>query len=334
MEVNSNTSNTMPTSLPPRPPPVQSSIRTFFQPQTPTYAPPPASSIVSSGSPPAPNVSQIPRTPSLPPALDSRGATLAKSLPERASITTIQEPHIQPLRRINSLLLPISYPDSFYHSILTPGNFSRVIQWTDANVGAESKVVGGIVCRLDANPVDATSHDIYIQSLVLLSPYRSQGLATNALDTVISAAVAQKEVKVASLYAHVWTENSEGLEWYTARGFQRDEGVIPAYYRRLKPDTALLLRRRLSPSDHLSYSPPASTTSAPPKPKGPARPMMPKHAASFQDRRPEREWNDLPTDLGLLRVPSVPSSRSSSTTRSTGGKKKKERSYPSAAFGA
>ncbi|RDW80132.1 hypothetical protein BP6252_04770 [Coleophoma cylindrospora] len=320
------------------PPHSQASIRSFFQPRTPTYSAPPTNSIAP------PNASISPPSASAPPPIQAQSSS-STTLPQRASISIVEEPHIQPLRRINSLLLPVNYPDSFYHKILSPSNFSRVLLWKDAPAD-EAKVVGGVVCRLDPSSISPdSSFDIYVQSLALLSPYRSQGLATRVLETVISSAVSQKDVKIDSLYAHVWTENREALEWYAARGFKREEPVLHGYYRRLNPDTAWVLRRRLTPTDHLGAAK-QSTTPPPPvaitnhnggsdslKVTSPGRPNM-LRATSFQDRRPEREWNDLPKDLDLLAVPSGPNSRSSSTSRGPAGKKKKERQYPAAAFGA
>lgn len=313
------------TSAPPRAQPAQSSIRSFFQTRTPNFTPPP-SAAASQRSSPKPNPITPPKQSTPPPSNASNG------LPACASISEVEEKHIQPLRRINSLLL-LSYPDSFYHNILTPSNFSRVILWTDPG-SSEAKVVGGMVCRLDPCPSNPSSFDMYIQSLALLSPYRSKGLATALVNIVIAAAV-QYEAKIESLYAHVWTENNDGLEWYAARGFKREEPIIPGYYRRLKPDTALVVRRKLVPSDHLQSSPPLSSTAGGPPVttslRG-SRPTVP-HAASFQDRRPECEWNDLPDDLGLKPV-TEPGSRSSSSSRTAGSKKKKDRQYPAAAFGA
>lgn len=220
------------------------------------------------------------------------------------------------------------------------------------------------MCRLDPSvAVNPTIHqsqtpegslDIYIQSLALLSPYREKGLASKALESVVAAAVAMREVKIRDIYAHVWTENLEALEWYVSRGFKREEPVIQGYYRRLKPDTAWILRRRLNPSDHLAHASPA-----PPPQKvestfeNPAvstvqtneRPGALVHTKSFQDRRPDMEWNDLPEDVlrsGRLKPPSMSSSSaavsaSSSRSSSRSGleiKGKKKRQYPAAAFGS
>ena len=296
------------------------------------------------------------------------------------------------------------------------GLFSRVLLWHDGgpSAAAEPKVVGGIVCRLEPSPFvasvpagppsslgpvgGASSHAIYIQSLSLLSPYRSYGLAAAALEDILAAATALcaspgSHLNVTTVYAHVWTENDEGLAWYAARGFAR-HGAAPVagYYFKLKPDTAWIVRREVGPArraaglplgptdwaaqasappiapagfDGIS-APPASVTaeaanlpplsqatqsepassSLSPSPAPPTQPAP----LSFQNARPEMEWNDLPPEMvagpgssassarssrnNLLSPPpggtgSGASSRSSSTAR-----KKRDRAYPAAAFGS
>lgn len=47
-----------------------------------------------------------------------------------------------------------------------------------------------------------------------------------------------------SVYAHVWEANEEALEWYRRRGFVVGERV-EGYYRRLKPQGARVVRRRV-----------------------------------------------------------------------------------------
>lgn len=362
------------------PPPTsraQSSIRSFFQPRQPNYVLPPSTVAAQNILSQSTDTSQTsPQNPT-PAALKQPSS----SLPPNASIMSVQLPHVLPLRRINSLLLPISYPDSFYNAISHPSppssqNFSRIILWED-------KVIGGIVCRLDPS-LSASSapqkpdyivgtFDIYIQSLVLLSPYRKHGLATRVLEEVVRTAVQETEkeggVRIAGLYAHVWTENDEALEWYSKRGFKVEGPVLEGYYRKLKPDTGLLLRRKLNPSDLLENASPrrdvplqsntaqtvtsdtdvqvtrrngsdANTISSPPL----QRPNQPVHARSFQEKGPEREWNDLPEDVlraGLLKPGSNIASQAGSTASSRSssrsgleGKGKKKRVYPAAAFGS
>lgn len=162
--------------------------------------------------------------------------------------------------------------------------------------------------------------------------------------------VAQRTLRIESLYAHVWTKNTEGLEWYAKRGFVKEGGVVNGYYTKLKPDTAWVLRRRLGPSDYLAHT--CTVTSSDNGPvsapdameEADERPGNFRHTKSFQDRRPEVEWNDLPEDVldnGLLKSPSANGSGAVSATSSRSSsrsglekKEKKKRQYPAAAFGS
>ncbi|KAK3310969.1 uncharacterized protein B0T15DRAFT_520004 [Chaetomium strumarium] len=282
----------------------QSSIRSFFQPRRQSESTAPASS-----APPTAtsnnNGATHPRSPPpLPPTSEARqqyvGAKPVQipvtlppdgvpvlpsppSLPSGATIVPLAEQHISALRRINSLLLPVPYPDSFYTKALEPlasGLFSRAILWQDSDADPP-KVVGGLICRLEPNlfvdpqghplpqsnppsvphntanfAFDTPYHAIYIQSLVLLSPYRSLGLAAAALEHIIASAAllpaAGSSIDARTIYAHVWTENEEGLKWYEARGFSRDAEPVKGYYFKLRPDTAWVVRRQIGPSSILN----------------------------------------------------------------------------------
>ncbi|KAM7205276.1 hypothetical protein V8F33_001107 [Rhypophila sp. PSN 637] len=435
----------------------QPSILSFFQPKSlPQHAAPPSNGSAppkntgakeSSQPPPAPPLpapsvtSQRQPSPSVPVSTTITTVTLPAripvlpsppSLPSQASIVPIEEHHISALRRINSLLLPVAYPDSFYARVLDPlasGLFSRVILWKD-DASAEAKVVGGVVCRIEPNqfvdqdgrpralppppPPKSTNasnqasttgsvsppngsanpfYAIYIQSLALLSPYRSQGLAAAALEHIVASAAilpaAGSSIDARTLYAHVWTENEEGLRWYAGRGFRREGRLpIPGYYFKLRPDTAWIMRRDIGPSATLAATlpkpvvspfpssvvkngvmasainlPSISSSSAalkPPPPAGPPRQLSATSASSaassslsFQNARPETEWNDLPEEMVARKpaasanssntdllspappvaAPGVASSTVSSRSSSTARKKDKKRAYPAAAFG-
>lgn len=327
----------------------------------------------------------------------------------------IAEAHIPALRRINALLLPVNYTDAFYKAISDPaqsGLFSRAILFQDddppsAASPAKAKVVGGLVCRLEPSPFDPASggryspglakkaagsvapppvglgHALYVQSLVLLAPYRGMGLAAAAIEGILDAVktVTRERrgngLNIKWVYAHVWTENEEGLAWYERRGFVRDT-KLEGYYFKLSPGSAWLVKRRVVvdgedestantaprqgtvpvngqvPSSVTAaavnlpgFAPPVRTpppAGPPPPPSSSARPPPPANSFSFQNKRPDMEWNDLPEDMvitsssrtssrsNLLVTPadSVATSRSSSAT----GRKKKERAYPTAAFGS
>lgn len=183
------------------------------------------------------------------------------SLHPQATITSITASHIPALRRINSLLLQVVYPDSFYTNVLNPaisGLFSRAILWSDPP-SAAPKVVGSLVIRTEDVP-SSSSQNLYIQSIALLSPYRNLGLATAALEHVLSSAQLSSLSPdsgwhIRGVYAHVWTENDEGLEWYRNRGFKWNEGSpIKGYYHRLRPDTAFIVRRDLTMAEQNGQS--------------------------------------------------------------------------------
>lgn len=345
-----------PGKTPPQPA-SQPSILSFFS-RKPSYASPPglpttkSTENASSPPPPAnPSTASIPnpngKPPSSPALHTTPGSDATLSAPPKSQdssppgtpyqICTISPEHVQPLRRINSLLLPIPYPDSFYNRLTASSdteNFSRVVTYNSPS--EPPKVVGGIVCRIDTLPSENASPtvEIYVQSLAVLSPYREKGLGSKLLAAVVAAAGVGEGEKVEGLYAHVWTDNKEALQWYMSRGFRKEDAMIPNYYRRLNPSTAWVLRRKLTPSDLLSSLPfRESPTAAKPAtggpPKAALRPAAPVHTSSFQDRRPEREWNDLPEDVKLSAASSRSSSRSGPDKETKG---KKKRAYPAAAF--
>ncbi|EGS23015.1 N-acetyltransferase-like protein [Thermochaetoides thermophila DSM 1495] len=281
----------------------QASIKSFFQPRgLPTH-----NTTFSSKTPPTDRATQTTTPPPVPPPAPAPPShqpaapepiTISvrlppggvpnlpspPSLPSGASIVPLAQEHIPALRRINSLLLPVAYPDSFYHKALDPlasGLFSRAILWQDTNADPP-KVVGGLICRLEPNPFlsvtgeptpvqlpadqpqrapqapkDTPFHAIYIQSLALLSPYRSLGLAAAALDHIIATAAvlpaAGSNIDARTIYAHVWTENEEGLKWYESRGFVKEGGEpVKGYYFKLRPDTAWIVRRHIGESAKLN----------------------------------------------------------------------------------
>lgn len=298
------------------------------------------SSRPAEAAPPAPAPTPPPLPP--PPPGRKRSTTLPQlppppSLHPSATITPVTAALIPPLRRINSLLLQVPYPDSFYTSLLDPsasGLFSRAILF-------ESTVIGSLIIRVE--DLSPSSQQLYIQALTILSPYRGLGLATAALEHILSSAQLSSlspdsgwDIK--SVYAHVWTENEEGVNWYTKRGFTFGKEAVKGYYRRLRPDTAWVVRRDLGPMAtnggerngegkevqgsvlagavnlngfEMKATPPpppsksplnGSTQPPPPPPPAtrsapPVRPNAGQPTLSYQKTRPAQEWNDLPPEM-------------------------------------
>lgn len=352
-------------SLPTTSKPSQLSIRSFFQTQSPKYAPPPSTSnsanatTNSTSTPPpaaaSPAVAEQ-QPPSAPlPTVDAAIPPIpANLLPREAAIRPLADADLSPLRRINALLLPVSYPDAFYRDAVDPAScarFSRVITWE--HDGYAPKVVGAVICRVEPAVAQAPQ-GLYIRSLCLLSPYRGMGLVNAALDNIVATAAADPALDVRVVTAHVWEQNDEGLAWYQARGFRPVGQPIKGYYLKLRPDAAFLMQRDVSasvrsalpsaetqpPARPVALTPTAAVANLPPPPpsNGNARPPL-TTGQSFQNKRAETEWNDLPAEMAptLLGPPksngetaSGTSSRSSSTAPA---RKKKDRSYPAAAFG-
>ncbi|KAH6604155.1 hypothetical protein Trco_007601 [Trichoderma cornu-damae] len=377
--------------------PSQTSIRSFFQAKTPKYAPPPSTSgnetdndiagrtdAISSDAPavrlaPVPQSQSrasepAPHPQSASPPSPSPSSSNNRNLPREASIRAVAAKDVNALRRLNSLLLPVSYPETFYSRAADPvaGRLSRVVAW--AHHGEEPKPVGAIVCRVEPD-VDVraagaqVAQNVYIQSLCLLSPYRSMGLISAALDDIVAAAATDPALDVKTVTAHVWTENDEGLRWYEARGFQKQGPAVKGYYLKLRPDSAWLVSKpvgvslsRALPSSApplprpdtssttaaamsllpmasqtpaaSGAAPPATTTTTTTTTRPPARVAS---GQSYQNQRPETEWNDLPADmapplLGPPRNGSEPGSGASSRSSST-ARRRRDRSYPAAAFG-
>ncbi|KAJ4147788.1 hypothetical protein LMH87_002293 [Akanthomyces muscarius] len=354
----------------------QKSIRSFFQPpKAPQYAPPPGSSSSAVPPPPAPPRPPTTTSPSPPPPIPPPVTSATNpTLPKNATIRAVEPSDIPALRRLNSLLLPVAFPDSFYAAVLDPAlshRHSRVITWAGDGNGLpeEPKIVGAIVCiPEEQQSADSSTSSLYIRSLGILAPYRALGLANAALDDILAHVSSPSSAPpLRSVTAHVWTENEQGLAWYLRRGFEPVGEPVEAYYRRLRPGTAILMSRPVRTGGVLravqatqNESSTAAATDAPPSAAAAAivnRPPTtsanlnsdarppPRGGGSYQNQRSEMEWNDLPVDMALrpprrnLASGSEPGSgavsgASSRSSSSAAQRKKRDRSYPAAAFGS
>lgn len=151
-----------------------------------------------------------------------------------------QVPSIQ---RLTNTTLPIRYSDAFFRESIDDATLSQLTRIVLYSL----EPVGWMRCRLEeASPKMAHQpqlHQIYIQALALLAPYRGLGLATILLDTILNSPVAKDQTTV-SVYAHVWEKNEDALEWYAKRGFSRVI-LVERYYRRLNPGGAWIVRKEL-----------------------------------------------------------------------------------------
>lgn len=185
------------------------------------------------------------------------------------TITTIQPEHLSSLTRLTTSLLPIKYPESFYTDVLSDpiaSTLSRLALYTPVPTSSSPYTstststptptpipIGWIRCSLEPYP-EATSppspsrpiyNQIYIKALCLLAPYRSIGIATALLESILGQEEVLREHNVQFVFAHVWERNGEALEWYEKRGFAREGGLVEGYYRRLRPQGAWIVRREV-----------------------------------------------------------------------------------------
>ena len=186
-----------------------------------------------------------------------------------------------PAFKVLNTLLPVAYSERFYHESLTcpvTAAVTMVAMWSSAsnssaanttyqkddigngNDGAAGSrngpdlLISAIRCRLLQFKIDtsmpsasstngnATKPILYISTLATKPAYRSYGVATALLDSVIRRAL--HLFGIWAVEAHVWDGHEDALAWYLRRGFvvvKREEG----YYRRLRPTGAVLLRRVL-----------------------------------------------------------------------------------------
>jgi ribosomal protein S18 acetylase RimI-like enzyme len=187
--------------------------------------------------------------PKLPPALFS-----TPPLPENVELAPLTQELIPSFKRILSLTLPVSYPAVFFteameepfHSITLMALWHPAPLNDGVSVSSTEKprLVGAIRCRI------LPSANLYISTISLLAPYRSHGIATHLLQRIAAKAVELHGVRCVT--AHVWEANEDGLEWYRKRGFDII-GKEDAYYHKLKPQGAILVRKWIGVADLLAH---------------------------------------------------------------------------------
>ena len=151
-------------------------------------------------------------------------------------ITKVDVSHLGGIKALTSVILPIRYSDKFYNTTINEDeacDLSRVVLFNE-------QPVGWIRCRVETNN---NIRQLYIQALCLLAPYRDRGLATCLLEQILKPGIISK-YRITSIYAHVWENNEDALEWYVKRGFRRIL-LVDHYYRRLRPPGAWIVRRDL-----------------------------------------------------------------------------------------
>jgi len=173
-------------------------------------------------------------------------------LPPNVELVPLTEELMPGFKRLTTLTLPIAYPPKFYAESLTEPHHSVTLMalWRTAPTNGSSlpntekpRLIGAIRCRI------LPASNLYIATISLLAPYRSHGIATHLLQRIVATASEEHSAKFVT--AHVWEANEDGLEWYKKRGFEII-GKEDAYYKKLKPSGALLVRKHIGVADLLA----------------------------------------------------------------------------------
>merc|ERR1712012_1469630 len=142
-------------------------------------------------------------------------------------------PHnIKLLRKVNTVVFPVSYHDKFYKDVLEAGELAKLAFYNDI-------VVGGVCCRVDTS---AVGKKLYIMTLGCLAPYRRLGIGTKMLEHVLD--IVEKDGNFDSVVLHVQVSNEGALQFYKNFGFEIVE-TKEAYYKRIEPADAHVLEKKI-----------------------------------------------------------------------------------------
>lgn len=85
-------------------------------------------------------------------------------------------PHnIKQLKKLNTVVFPVSYNDKFYKDVLEAGELAKLVYYNDI-------VVGAVCCRIDTSE---NSRRLYIMTLGCLYPYRRLGIGSLIVEHVL-----------------------------------------------------------------------------------------------------------------------------------------------------
>jgi ribosomal protein S18 acetylase RimI-like enzyme len=140
--------------------------------------------------------------------------------------------NIRQLKKLNTVVFPVSYNDKFYKDVLLAGELARLAYYNDL-------VVGGVCCRVD---LTEGQRRLYIMTLGCLAPYRRLGIGTKMWNHVLN--YVEQDGNFDSIFLHVQVNNESAIKFYQKFGFSIVE-TKPAYYKRIEPADAHVLQKTL-----------------------------------------------------------------------------------------
>lgn len=95
---------------------------------------------------------------------------------ENIELGNVTPHNIKQLKRLNSVVFPVSYNDKFYKDVLEAGELAKLAYYNDI-------VVGAVCCRIDTSE---KTRRLYIMTLGCLYPYRRLGIGTLMVQHVLN----------------------------------------------------------------------------------------------------------------------------------------------------
>jgi len=155
----------------------------------------------------------------------------------RIDLGAVTPHNIKQLKKLNSVVFPVSYNDKFYKDILDVGELAKLAFYNDI-------VVGAVCCRIDK--LD-NARRLYIMTLGCLARYRRYGIGTEMLKHVLK--ICEDDGKFDSVYLHVQVSNEGAIGFYRKFGFEIIE-TKTQYYKRIEPADAYVLQKTLVPNNN------------------------------------------------------------------------------------
>ncbi|CAH2090475.1 unnamed protein product [Euphydryas editha] len=142
-------------------------------------------------------------------------------------------PHnIKQLKKLNTVVFPVSYNDKFYKDVLEAGELAKLAYYNDI-------VVGAVCCRIDTSE---NSRRLYIMTLGCLYPYRRLGIGTLMVEHVLK--YVEQDGNFDSIFLHVQVNNEGAIDFYKKFGFEIVE-TKEHYYKRIEPADAHVLQKTI-----------------------------------------------------------------------------------------
>ena len=100
-------------------------------------------------------------------------------------------------------------------------------------------VVGAVCTRIDPKDINK----MYIMTLGVLAAYRSRGIGSKLLQSVLDYALGNGNIN--EIYLHVQTNNHDAIDFYCKKfGFVRGDR-IENYYKRIDPPDCYIVYKKL-----------------------------------------------------------------------------------------